>query len=157
MERRGLKPTRILALVLVLVVGLVLGTLSTQGLRAQQPQLTRTVLLKAEKLTGIPGMEAYVMDVTIAPGGQTGWHMHPGHEFGAVLEGEEGGTLEVQGQPTTVFKKGMAYHVDPMVPHNGTNNSKTAPVRLSVFFLVESGKPLQTSVPAPASALRGDY
>jgi quercetin dioxygenase-like cupin family protein len=162
MEGWGLGPVpKIVVIMLVPAVGLVLGALGTQGalgadqddgggtvLQAQSP-MTRAVLMKSEKLTGIPGMDAYVMDVTVAPGAQTGWHVHPGHEFGYILDGE-GGTLEVQGQPTAQLKNGMAYHVDAMVPHNGTNTSKTVPARYVVLFVVESGKPVQTSVPAPA-------
>lgn len=149
MERYGRGAMRkILVLMLVLAVGFVLGALSIQGLHAQPPPITRAVLVKSEKLTGIPGMDGYVMDVTIAPGAQSGWHVHPGHEFSYVQDGE--GMLEVQGQPSTPLKKGVGFHVDAMVPHNGINSSKTAPLHVAVFYVVESGKPLATPVPAPA-------
>jgi quercetin dioxygenase-like cupin family protein len=108
--------------------------------------------MKSEHLTGIPGMDAYVLDVTAAPGAQTGWHVHPGHEYGVILDGEA--TLEVKGQPPMQLKKGMAYHVDAMVPHNG-RNGEAAPTHYVVFFVVGAGEPLQTSVPAAARS--NDY
>ena len=139
---------KVMIIILVLIVGFVLGALSTQGLHAKQQPITRAVLVKSEKLTGIPGMDGYVIDVTIAPGAQSGWHVHPGHEFSYIRDGE--GTLEVQGQTPTRLKKGVGFHVDAMVPHNGINASKTAPLHIAVIYIVESGKPLATPVPAPA-------
>jgi quercetin dioxygenase-like cupin family protein len=139
---------RIPVLMLVLAVGFVLGALATQGLHAQPQGITRAVLVKSEKLTKIPGMDGYVVDVTVGPGAQSGWHIHPGHEFSYVLDGE--GMLEVQGQPPTLLKKGVGYHVDAMAPHNGINTSKTSPLHVAVFYVLESGKPLATPVPAPA-------
>jgi len=148
MERDGRGPLRkVLIVMLVLTVGFVLGALSTQGRHAQYQPITRAVLVKSEKLTGIPSMDGYVMDVTIAPGAQSGWHLHPGHEFSYVQDGE--GTLEVQGQPPMRLKKGVGFHVDAMVPHNGINASKTAPLHVAVIYVVESGKPLATPVARP--------
>jgi quercetin dioxygenase-like cupin family protein len=149
MEWFGLAPMRkVLALMLVLAVGFVLGTLSTEGLHAQPQSIKRAVLVKAEKLTGIQGMDGYVMDVTIAPGAQSGWHVHPGHEFTYVLDGE--GMLERAGEPPMPLKKGVGFHNDVMVPHNGINTSKTAPLHLAIVYIVQSGKPVATPVPAPA-------
>ncbi len=135
-----------LALMLVLAVGIVLGTIGTQALHAQQQAITRAMLVKAEHLKEIPGMDGYVIDVTIAPGAQSGRHVHPGHEFSYVLEGE--GILEVEGKPPMPLKKGVGIHIDPMVPHNGINTSKTAPLHVAVVYVLETGKPIATPVPA---------
>jgi quercetin dioxygenase-like cupin family protein len=139
---------KILAAILILAAGVVLGALGTRQLHAAQQPITRSVLVKSEKLTLISGMDGYVMDVTIAPGAQSGWHTHPGHEFSYVLDGE--GTLEVAGLDPTPLKKGTGFHVDAMVPHNGVNASKTAPLRVAVFYVVQSGKPVTTPAQAPA-------
>lgn len=135
---------RMLALMLVLAVGLALGALGPQALHAQQQPITRVMLVKSETLKAIPGMDGYVMDVTIAPGAQSGRHVHPGHEFSYVLDGE--GILEVEGQPAVTLKKGVGFHIDPMVVHNGINTSMTAPLHVAVVYVVETGKPIATPV-----------
>ncbi len=134
-----------LALMLVLAVGIVLGVVGTQALHAQQSPIKRAVLVKSQALKGIQGMDGYVMDVTIAPGAQSGRHVHPGHEFSYVLDGE--GILEVEGRPSLPLKNGVGFHVDPMVVHNGVNSSKTAPLHVAVFYVLETGKPIATPVP----------
>ena len=134
---------KILVLMLALIVGVVLGAFGTQALHAQQP-ITRTVLVKSEGLKGISGMDGYVMDVTIAPGAQSGRHVHPGHEFSYVLDGE--GILEVDGQPPLTLKKGVTFHNEPMVVHNGVNSSMTTPLHVLVFYVLETGKPIATPV-----------
>lgn len=133
-----------LGLILVLGVGITLGTLGTQALHAQQQPITRTLLVKSESLKALPGMDGYVMDVTIAPGAQSGRHVHPGHEFSYVLDGE--GLLEVEGQPAVALKKGVGIHLDPLVVHNGINTSMTAPLHLAVVYVLETGKPIATPV-----------
>lgn len=132
-----------LALILGLAVGVALGTLGAQALGAQQP-IERTVLVKSESLKGIPGMDGYVMEVTIAPGAQSGRHVHPGHEFSYVLDGE--GMLEVDGRPPLALKKGVTFHNEPMVVHNGINSSMTTPLHVLVFYVLETGKPIATPV-----------
>lgn len=139
---------KVLLVSAALATALALGIAGTHRLHAQQQAIKRAVLVKSEKLTGVPGMDGYVMDVTIAPGAQSGWHVHPGHEFSVVQEGE--GTLEVAGQAPIPLKKGTGFHVDSMVPHNGVNTSTAAPLRVAVVYVVQSGKPIATPVPAPA-------
>jgi quercetin dioxygenase-like cupin family protein len=138
---------KILALMLVLALGMILGALSTQTLRAASQPVTRVTLVKAEKLQNLPGMDGYVMYVTIAPGAQSGWHVHPGHELSQILDGE--GTLDVSGEPRLAIKKGVGVHINPMVPHNAINTSKTAPLHVAVVYVLESGKPVASPVPAP--------
>jgi len=40
--------------------------------------------------------EITALQVLIAPGGETGWHLHPVPSFGMVLEGEVDGKLSVK-------------------------------------------------------------
>lgn len=133
-----------LVLMLALAVGVVFGALGMQALHAQQQPITRTVLEKSQGLKGISGMDGYVMDVILAPGAQSGRHFHPGHEFGYILDGE--GILEAEGRPPVTLKKGVTIHNDPMVIHNGINTSRTAPLHLVVFYVLETGKPIATPV-----------
>jgi quercetin dioxygenase-like cupin family protein len=63
------------------------GVLAAAGLLYAQPSgLTRTVLTRAD--VSVPGREAVVARVEVAPGGRAGRHVHPGDEIRYVLEGE---------------------------------------------------------------------
>ena len=52
-------------------------------LAAQNSALTRTIVTKAD--VSVPGREAVVARVEIAPGGIAGWHTHPGDEVSYVM------------------------------------------------------------------------
>jgi len=69
---------------------------------AQNPGLTRTLVGKAD--VSIPGREAVVARVEVAPGAKAGRHTHPGDEISYVLEGEA--RLLVDGQPARVVNAG---------------------------------------------------
>jgi len=122
---------------LTLLVAIALGAIGTQVLSAQ-PETTRAVLLRTD-LAGMEGKEGIMMVAVIAPGAETGRHIHPGHEFAYVLEGS--GTLEVDGKPPTALTPGTAIYQPPGQVHNGRNASVTAPLRILVFHVSEKGKP----------------
>jgi quercetin dioxygenase-like cupin family protein len=71
------------------------------------------------------------MIVEIAPGGETGWHLHPVPSFGMVLEGE----LEVEFKNGDIkqLKAGEAAAETVNVLHNG-HNAGSVPVKLVVFY-----------------------
>jgi len=69
--------------------------------------------------------------VEIAPGAETGWHLHPAPNFGYVLEGELQVSLE-NGQ-TKKLKAGEALAEVVNTYHNGKNIGET-PVKLVVFY-----------------------
>jgi len=77
--------------------------------------------------------------IEIAPGGETGWHLHPVPSFAVVLEGE----LEVRQRNGAVKRlkpgDGLAEVVDTF--HNGRNVGST-PVKLVVFYTGAVGLPL---------------
>lgn len=79
------------------------------------------------------------MLIEIAPGAETGWHLHPVSSFGMVLEGE----LEVRlkdGRSKRI-KAGEALAEVVNTLHNGRNVG-TAPVKLVVFYAGAEGQPL---------------
>jgi quercetin dioxygenase-like cupin family protein len=90
-------------------------------------------------------MDGYVVEAEIRPGGQSGRHSHPGHEYIYVLSGEP--TLEFDRRPPATLRPGAVFHVEPGEIHNGRNLSATEPVRLAIFSVIEKGKPMR--VPAP--------
>lgn len=79
------------------------------------------------------------MIVEIAPGAETGWHLHAVPSFGMVLEGE----LEVQLKDgkTKYLKSGEALAEVVNTLHNGRNVGAT-PVKLIVFYAGVAGQKL---------------
>jgi len=112
---------------------------------AQAPALTRTIVTKAD--VSVPGREAVVARVEVAPGGVAGWHTHPGDEISYVTEGEA--TLLVAGQPPRKVAAGEAFVIPARVVHNARNDSAAA-IKLVGVYVVEKGKPLASPASAPA-------
>ena len=79
------------------------------------------------------------MMIEIAPGGETGWHLHSAPSFGMVLEGE----LEVHLKNGAVkrLKSGEALAEVVNTLHNGRNIG-TVPVKLVVFYAGSAGQKL---------------
>ena len=109
-------------------------------------QVTAATVMKAETSwdgkplvypSGTPEVSGLVID--IAPGGQTGWHLHPVPSFAYVLQGE----LEVERQDGAVkhLKPGDAFAEVVNTPHNGRNVG-TVPVKLVVFYAGAVGQKL---------------
>jgi quercetin dioxygenase-like cupin family protein len=106
---------------------------------AQQPTVERKVLLQQDVTA--PGYQNVLVAVTIPVGGREGRHTHPGTAIVHVLEGEL--TLDHDGRPTTAYKAGETFFVDPGKVHEGINKGK-APIRAIASFVIEKGKPLTT-------------
>ncbi|HEY1434220.1 MAG TPA: cupin domain-containing protein [Thermoanaerobaculia bacterium] len=136
------KTTRNIAMLCAL--GLVAAA-GSGALRAQQtaPAVKRNVLLKQDMATA-PGKEAVMALVEIPVGGAEGRHTHPAEVFAFVLDGTL--SLEAEGKPTTTLKAGDYFTIMPGQIHNGVN-AGAVPVKLSVVFVAEKGKPLTTPVP----------
>lgn len=79
------------------------------------------------------------MLIEIAPGGETGWHLHPVPSFGMVLEGE----LEVQLKNGAVkrLKSGEALAEVVNTLHNGRTIG-SVPVKIVVFYAGAVGQKL---------------
>lgn len=97
-----------------------------------------------------PGGPAEVtgMLIEIAPGGETGWHLHPVPSFGMVLQGELLVSLKDGRQKR--LKSGEALAEVVNTAHNGRNVG-TVPVKLLVFYAGSTEKPLAVKLaPEPA-------
>ncbi|MTW13133.1 cupin domain-containing protein [Pseudoduganella eburnea] len=83
--------------------------------------------------------EVTALLIEIAPGGETGWHLHPVASFGYILEGE----LEVSLKDGSVkhMAAGQALAEVVNTLHNGRNVGK-GPVKLVVFYAGASGSTL---------------
>jgi quercetin dioxygenase-like cupin family protein len=83
--------------------------------------------------------EVTAMVIEIAPGAETGWHLHPVPSFGMLLEGE----LEVQLKNGSVkrLKSGEALVEVVNTLHNGRNVG-AVPVKIVVFYAGAVGQKL---------------
>ena len=79
------------------------------------------------------------MVIEIAPGGETGWHLHPVPSFGMMLEGK----LEVQLKNGEIkqLKSGEAIAEVVNTYHNGRNVG-SVPAKLIVFYVGVVGQKL---------------
>jgi quercetin dioxygenase-like cupin family protein len=120
--------------------------MGASGALAQTPALQRTVVAKSD--VSVPGREAVVARVEVAPGAVADWHTHPGEEISYILEGES--ILLVAGQPPRKVTAGEAFVIPAGVAHSARNESN-APCRLVGVYVVEKGKPMASPAPAPTN------
>jgi len=123
--------------------GILVGSVSGELIRAQEPQYVTKQILQTD-LNNLPGQEALIFTSTWQPGFRLPLHMHPnGHEFTFVIEGEQ--TFEVDGVGTKVVKAGEVLYTPPNTPHFGRNAtdkiSKTLVVRIK-----DKDKPIMVEV-----------
>ena len=99
--------------------------------------------------TSIAGKDVIIREITIEPGGATGWHYHDGELFGVVKEGvltHYDAQCRVDGEyhaGNTVYEPSGADRV-----HVGRNEGPTRMV-LDVAYVLPSGAPLSEDSPAP--------
>ncbi len=82
--------------------------------------------------------------IEIAPGGQTGWHLHPVPCFGCIMEGELDVTLKDGRVKHMKAGEALAEVVNTL--HNGRNTGKT-PLKLLVFYAGAVGSSLTVKEP----------
>src|SRR4051794_21723595 len=121
------------------VFGMLLASASAVLLFSQNPGIQRTVVHKAD--VSVPGREAVIARVEVAPGASAGRHTHPGDEISYVMEGE--GEILIDGQPTRKVKTGDGF-VIPAGSIHDAHNGGTVPFKLVGVYVVEKGKPLAT-------------
>jgi quercetin dioxygenase-like cupin family protein len=123
-----------------ILVGGLLGLAAAA--QAQTSGLTRTIVGKED--VSVPGREAVVARVEIAPGGKAARHTHPGDEISYVMSGET--VLLVDGQPPRRIKAGESFVIPAGVVHAAENDTAN-PVQLVGVYVVEKGKPLASPAP----------
>jgi quercetin dioxygenase-like cupin family protein len=107
------------------------------ALYSQNPGIQRTIVHRAD--VSVPGREAVIARVEIAPGASAGRHIHPGDEISYVLEGEV--EILVEGQPARKVKAGEGFVIPAGAIHDA-RNAGTFPVKLAGVYVVEKDKPL---------------
>lgn len=120
-------------------------TIGASSAVAQTAGLTRSIVTRAD--VSVPGREAVVAKVEIAPGVVVGWHTHPGDEISYIQEGET--ELMVAGQPSRIVKAGEGFVIPAGIVHGAKNVGSTS-VKLVGVYVIEKGQPLATPAAAPA-------
>ena len=115
---------------------------ATGALMAQNPGITRTILQRKD--ISIPGREAVIARVEIAPGASAGRHTHPGEEITYVLEGEA--DILVDGQPVQKVKAGDSFIIPAGAKHDA-HNTGTQPLRMVGVYVVDKSQPMATPAP----------
>jgi len=82
-----------------------------------------------------------VMHFTIAPGGHTGWHSHPGPVFVMITAGTL--TLEHSDGTSAVYPAGTGFVEDPYRVHIARNQSATEGLELDAFILIPIDAPVR--------------
>ncbi|GIZ52269.1 cupin domain-containing protein [Noviherbaspirillum aridicola] len=106
---------------------------------AQASGIKREMVQRAD--LSVPGREAIVAWVEVAPGIMAGRHSHFGEEISYVIEGE--GELLIEGEAPRKLKAGDAFVVPAGKVHDARNTG-SGPFKLVGVFVVEKDKPLAT-------------
>ena len=98
----------------------------------------------------VDGIDYTVVRVTVAPGGGTGWHYHPGEVYGVIRQGTmthyDGGCVVDE-----VYNTGsaVAEGIGSAAVHDGRNEGST-PLVMEVTYINPVGAPLSMDATAPA-------
>lgn len=120
------------------VVGLAMLTAATASADPKDPLMTRD-------LAGLPGKEAVVLTVEMAPGQASKPHRHDANVFVYVLEGTL--TMQVRGAAPVTLHSGDTFYESPTDIHTVSQNaSKTEPAKFLVFMVKDKGAPITRGV-----------
>lgn len=98
------------------------------------------------------GTDIVVSQITIQPGGSSGWHMHPGGAIVVVQQGEVT-TYRADGSqcdPTT-YTAGQAFIERPGQVHDAVNTGSVTYVALVTFPRVPQGGATRINMPDPGT------
>jgi quercetin dioxygenase-like cupin family protein len=94
----------------------------------------------AQDLPDVPGKEAMMLTVELAPGYESEPHRHEAHTFVYVLEGKI--EMQVEGGPVVTLKPGDTFYENPEDVHTVARNaSKTKPAKFLVLLVKNKGVP----------------
>jgi quercetin dioxygenase-like cupin family protein len=96
----------------------------------------------------VDGVDYITREITIQPGGSTGWHYHDGRVFGVVREGTL--TRTMKDCSVVVSPEGAAVTEDSGADHTHIGrNLGPGPLVLWVDYIEPAGTPLAVDMPDP--------
>jgi quercetin dioxygenase-like cupin family protein len=141
------------------MLAMLAGPAAAQNTAPAQPQAiaspgVRTILSTETTVTGEAikypsGAPAKLTaaEITLAPGQQTGWHIHPVPIFGYILDGEL--TVDYGPKGQRVYRKGDGFAEATNEAHNGRNLTEKPVTILAVFAGMEGVKDSVAAPPPP--------
>ena len=96
----------------------------------------------------VNGMDYVTREITIAPGGNTGWHYHNGRVFGVVRDGTLTRTMSDCSNVDTPAGAAVIEDSGPTHVHIGRNLGPV-PVKMWVDYIQPAGTPLAVDAPNP--------
>ena len=132
------------ALILSVFAGTVLATPATASATPSTGVEARTLSQAA-----VDGVDYVTREITIAPGGSTGWHYHDGRVFGVIRQGTlthdaatcAGDGVYPPGAPITEASGPGNVHIG--------RNLGPVPLVMWVVYIQPAGTPLAIDVPNP--------
>ena len=102
----------------------------------------------------VGGKDYILRQITIQPGGSTGWHYHDGTLYAVVEQGTLTHT-ESDCTTTAAYSKGAAFVEDSGAGNvHISRNLGSTPVVLDVLYVDPTGSPLAESVPNPGCSFQ---
>ena len=140
---------KLLVVVLALVLGLAGTAGGSPGSGASAAVLATGRMPGKLKVKTHGASDVVVQQVTLQPGGFTGWHTHPG----LVLAVVKAGTLTRYVADCTfkVYRTGDAF-IETAGVHMGRNEDPSEPVELYVTYVNPAGSPLRMEAGPPPCA-----
>lgn len=133
---------------LAALIGAVVSTLALSVTAANATPsrgVTGTIISK----TTVGGKDYIVREITLDPGGSTGWHYHRGTLYALVRAGTLTHT-ESDCTSTDVYPKGSVFTEPSGADHvHIGRNAGTKPVVLEVLYVLPAGSPLSDDAPNP--------
>ena len=128
------------------VIGVPRSATATRTVRVRVGRrvITRRVRITYQTVTPLmscgtaTACDTAYQQLTIPPGGYTGWHTHPGPTFVAVAQGEGSLYHGMAGCPVTKYGIGAGFMQPPTEVHN-MRNEGTSPLVLWAFYALPPG------------------
>jgi quercetin dioxygenase-like cupin family protein len=112
---------------------------------ATPPENADAVIISQATVNGI---DYITREITIQPGGSTGWHYHDGRVFGVVREGTLTRTMQDCSVIASPEGSAVTEESGPSHVHIGRNLGP-GPLVLWVDYIQPAGTPLSVDVPDP--------
>ncbi|GAC1397486.1 MAG: cupin domain-containing protein [Mycobacterium sp.] len=144
---RTMKAVRWFAL---LVAEIVAATVSVPTVLIPAASATSGVSIDAITISQatVNGMDYVTREITIQPGGNTGWHYHIGRVFGVVREGTLTRTMSDCSNVDTPAGAAVIEDSGPTHVHIGRNLG-AVPVKMWVDYIQPAGTPMTVDAPDP--------
>lgn len=137
---------------LAVIGAIAAGATLAPGIASATPSSGVSGVIITQSTVG--GKDYILREITIQPGGSTGWHYHDGTLYAVMVQGTLTHT-ESDCTTTSTYSTGAFF-----VEQSGSNNVHigrnlgTTPVVIDVLYVDPAGSPLAESVPNPGCSFQ---